>query len=373
MIYDFIVIGSGSVGSAAGYYASQAGLKVLMIDSGHPPHDRGSHHGETRLIRHAYGQGEHYVPMVLRAQQLWYDLEKRSTERIMHRCGVINMGPENCEFINNVIESCRRHDLPVDILSPEETMKRWRQITVPNGYVVAYEANSGYLKCEAAIENYIRLAEESGCVQLFNCPVNSFHREGDLQKVCTANGDFLGRKILISAGTWVTKLLPNLPINPTRKIFSWHHSDDRYDENNDFPGFVITMPDGSDYYGFPAKNNIFKLGKHNGGQRINSPEERKPFGEVADDTKEVSELLKQFFPGVGACLFGRSCTYANTADGDFIIDTQPGEPNRLIIGGLSGHGFKFASVLGEIAAAFAQNKTLTFNLDAFSLSRFKKH
>lgn len=373
MIYDFIVVGSGSVGSAAGYYATLAGLNVLMIDSREPPHDQGSHHGDTRLIRHAYGQGENYVPMVLRAQQFWYDLEKSSTERIMHRCGIINMGPTNSPFMCNVIESIQRYDLPVDILTPEETMKRWPQIKVPEGYTVVYEANSGYLKSEVAISNYIRLAKNAGCTQLFNNPVNHIASEGDLQKVSTTNGDFFGRKMLISAGTWVTKLCPTLPINPTRKIFTWHYSDDRYNECNNFPGFVIVAQDGTDYYGFPSINNIFKVGKHQGGQQIADPIDCKPFGDVTDDTNEVTDFLQQFFPGVGACLFGKSCTYANTPDGDFIIDTQPGEPNRLIIGGLSGHGFKFASVLGEIAATFAQNHNLPFDLKDFSLSRFNCH
>lgn len=370
MIFDFIVVGSGSVGSAAGWYATKAGLRVLMIDNGYPPHDQGSHHGDTRLIRHAYGQGKLYVPMVLRAQQLWYELEKQCHERVMHRCGMINIGPKDHPFMVQVLESARHFELPIDILTPEETMKRWPQITVPDGYIAIYEQNSGYLKSEVAVQNYIRLAKEAGCAQLFNTSVNGIARDGNVQKVSTANGNFLGRKVLISAGTWVTKLLPDLAISPTRNVFSWHKSDDRYNENNNFPGFVIRSKDGSEYYGFPAKNNVIKLGK-SGGQPITSPEQRKPFGEVANDNIDISESIREFLPGVGSCLYGKSCTLANTPDGDFIIDTQPGEPNRLIIGGLSGHGFKFASVLGEIASAFAQEQTSPFDLESFSLSRFR--
>ena len=78
MKYDLIIIGSGSVGAAAGYYATRAGLNVLMTDAHMPPHQHGSHHGDTRLIRHAYGEGEKYVPLVLRAQMLWDELSRHN-------------------------------------------------------------------------------------------------------------------------------------------------------------------------------------------------------------------------------------------------------------------------------------------------------
>lgn len=116
MIYDLIVVGSGSVGAAAGYYATQAGLSVLMIDSAHPPHTQGAHHGESRLIRHAYGEGERYVPLVLRAQTLWDALEQQAGERIMHRCGVLNIAPAHSVFIQNVINSAKAWQLHVEIL-----------------------------------------------------------------------------------------------------------------------------------------------------------------------------------------------------------------------------------------------------------------
>lgn len=226
MIYDIIVVGSGSVGSAAGYYATQAGLKVLMIDNGHPPHDQGSHHGETRLIRHAYGDGTSYVPMVLRAQRLWDELEQKTGEQIMHRCGVINIGSKDSKFIRNVIDSAKKYQIPIEILTAKAVTYRWPQITVPDGYVGVYDINAGYLKCEIATANYIRLAKEAGCTQLFNCSVTGIGRDNDLQKIETANGCYLGHKVLLSAGTWMKQLLTDLPVIPTRKVFSWHKADD---------------------------------------------------------------------------------------------------------------------------------------------------
>lgn len=370
MIYDLIVVGSGSVGAAAGYYATQAGLSVLMIDSAHPPHNQGTHHGESRLIRHAYGEGERYVPLVLRAQTLWDELEQRAGERIMHRSGVLNLAPNQSPFIQNVIDSATRWQLNIEVMQPDEVRKRWPQINVPEGYLGVFEPQSGYLKCEQAVRSWIQLAEQAGCAQLFNCPVSELGRDGDLQQVTTLDGVYRGRKMLISAGTWVGKLVPDLPVAPTRKVFAWYQADGRYSENNKFPGFTVEMGDGSQFYGFPADNNALKVGRHDGGQLMQQPEDRKPFGAVAADGSETFGFLRQFLPGVGVCLHGEACSYDFSPDEDFIIDTLPGEPDRLLLTGLSGHGFKFASVLGELAAEFAQQKPFSFDLTPFRLSRF---
>lgn len=370
MVYDLIVVGSGSVGAAAGWYATQAGLKVLMIDGHHPPHREGSHHGESRLIRHAYGEGTRYVPMVLRAQQLWDLLEQDSGERVMQRCGVLNLAPRHAEFIQNVINSAEQFCLKTEILSEADVRQRWPQIALPEGYIGVFEPASGYLKAEVAVKSWIRLAQEAGCAQLFNCPVNRIDTQNGLQTVTTADGVYQARKLLLSAGTWVKTLCPELPITPVRKVFAWHQADGRYSENNKFPAFTVEMPDGNHFYGFPADNNALKMGKHEGGQPIASAAERKPFGALAADGSELFSFMRQFLPGVGVCLRGEACTYDNSPDGDFIIDTLPNEPDRMVIGGLSGHGFKFASVLGEIAAQFAQGKRSEFDLTPFSLSRF---
>ena len=140
---------------------------------------------------------------------------------------------------------------------------------------------------------------------------------------------------------------------------------------NKFPAFTGELPNGDQYYGFPAENDALKIGKHNGGQVIHSADERVPFAEVVSDGSEAFPFLRNVLPGIGCCLYGAACTYDNSPDDDVIIDTLPGHDNTLLITGLSGHGFKFASVLGEIAADFAQDKKSDFDLTPFRLSRFQ--
>lgn len=371
MDYDLIVVGSGSVGAAAGFYATRAGLKVLMIDSAMPPHKEASHHGETRIIRHAYGEGARYVPMVLRAQALWNELAFLTGEEIFRSCGVINIGPQGSEFIANVKSSAIEFNLNTQSLSADQIRHKWPQLNVPDDYSGVFEPDSGYLYCEKAISGYIRLAREAGCAQLFNCPVDSIYYEGDTAVVVTKEGEYRAPKLALTAGTWVKKLLPSLPMTPMRKVFAWHQADGRYSEDNHFPAFTVETTRGDQFYGFPSVNDSLKLGKHNGGQPITSPEQRTPFGSVAEDGSEVFGFLRQFLPGVGVCLYGASCTYDVTEDEDFIIDRVPGHSNTLVISGLSGHGFKFASALGETVALFAQDLAPKTDMTPFSLTRFK--
>lgn len=130
MKYDLIIIGSGSVGAAAGYYATRAGLNVLMIDAHMPPHQQGSHHGDTRLIRHAYGEGEKYVPLVLRAQTLWDELAQHNEEPVFVRSGVVNLGPADSTFLSNVAQSAKQWQLNVEQLDAAAIMARWPEIRV---------------------------------------------------------------------------------------------------------------------------------------------------------------------------------------------------------------------------------------------------
>nr|WP_306807407.1 FAD-dependent oxidoreductase [Halalkalibacter krulwichiae] len=162
MNYDVIIIGAGSMGMAAGYYLSKTGKRTLLLDSHNPPHQKGSHHGETRIIRYAYAEGEEYVPFILRAQKLWIDLEKASREQLFMQTGVLNVGDLQSEFIQNILSSSQKYSLPLEILNAKEVQSRWSGITLPDAFVGCFEPTSGVLKCEESIKAYQFLAEANG-------------------------------------------------------------------------------------------------------------------------------------------------------------------------------------------------------------------
>lgn len=288
------------------------------------------------------------MPLVQRAQTLWQTLSDSGETPVFHRSGVINLGPRPSLFIQNAASGVKRYQLPCELMTGAAVNALWSVLRVPEDYIGVFEPQAGYLKSELAIARYISLAEKAGCAQLFNCGVTDINLADGVVQVKTREGSrYQGRKLLVAAGTWVKQLLPSLPITPVRKVFSWHQADGRFSEDNHFPAFTVEAPDDNHYYGFPALENALKVGKHTGGQRITAPEQRKPFGSLAEDGTEVFGFLSTFLPGVGVCLNGQSYIYDLFPDEDFIIDTLPEHDNVLVISGLSGHGFKFASVLGE--------------------------
>ncbi|WP_332306670.1 MULTISPECIES: FAD-dependent oxidoreductase [Bacillus] len=153
MPYDHIIIGAGSMGMAAGYFLARQGKKTLLLDAYNPPHDNGSHHGETRLIRYAYGEGLEYVPFALRAGFLWQELEKKTSKKIFHKTGVLNVGEKEAPFVQNVIASAKRFNLPLEIYTAAQANERWPGLKLPGNSLGCYEPTSGVLKIENCMDN----------------------------------------------------------------------------------------------------------------------------------------------------------------------------------------------------------------------------
>ncbi len=372
MIYDLIVVGSGSIGAATAWYAKQAGLQVLMIDAHHPPHKQGSHHGETRLIRYAYSDGEHYLPLLLDSKQRWLDLEKISQCRLLTQCGVLHLAAEDSPTIRQKKRIAQQWQLNCLSLSAEDIHQRWLGLTPPAHFSGLLEQDAGYLHCSKAVQVLIKLCHDAGCAQLFNSPVMAINQHSGLQQVKTAQGIFQAHRLVISAGTQVRQLLPSLPVQPVRKVFTWFQADGRYGESAHFPAFTIDLGQEGQFYGFPAQNASLKLARHDGGQPLTVAQQPAAFGQIPSDGSECLPVLRQFLPGVGGCLNGESCLYDNSPDQDFIIDTLPDNPHCLLITGLSGHGFKFALTLGHIASEFAGGQVLSDYVSHFSLRRFNE-
>ncbi|KAA8825837.1 N-methyl-L-tryptophan oxidase [Bifidobacterium myosotis] len=370
-VYDLIIVGTGSVGAATGYYAAKQGLDVLEIDAHTPPHTEGSHHGETRIIRHAYGEGGAYVPMVLRAQELWNELATLTDRPIFERTSVLNAGPIDSEFLRTVRETADYYRLAVDEYDGTTVRELWPAWQLPSDYQVLVERDAGVLFSENAIATYIELAKQSGADHSFDNRVLKIGSDSAGNVVMTTEqGTFAGRRAVVTAGTWVKALIPDLPVQPTRKVFAWFEAAPELAAENGFPAYIIEDRDGTQFYGFPATNGTIKIGRHQDGQLIDNPGERVPFGEIEGDNREVTPITERFLRGIGVLSYGASCTYDMSPDGDFIIDQAPGYTNVTIVTGLSGHGFKFASVLGEILADETAGKDIPFDLSPFRLNRF---
>ncbi|MGG1575259.1 N-methyl-L-tryptophan oxidase, partial [Fictibacillus sp. NRS-1165] len=348
MHFDVIVIGAGSMGMAAGAFLSKSGKRTLLLDSYDPPHHKGSHHGDTRMIRYAYAEGEEYVPFVLKARELWRDLEKETDRELFLQTGVLNAGIRQSQFVQNIISSSKTYSLPLEVMSPQEVNARWPGVTLPENFIGCYEPTSGVLKCEDCIEAYCELAEKYGAEVLTNQKVIELSVHGKKVTVKTEGQTFTSDALVVSAGAWsgslLAKLNLNLPLSPVRKTFAWFDAPQDLYNDSSCPSFAVETTQGL-YYGFPSINGSgLKVGRHDGGERIDPDEPVAPFGEHEEDQSDLAEFLSGYMPQGGPLKYGKTCMYTMTPDEKFIIDLHPEHSNVAIAAGFSGHGFKLRSV-----------------------------
>lgn len=372
--YEVIIVGAGSMGMAAGYYLAKQGVRTLLLDAYDPPHTMGSHHGDTRIIRHAYGEGRGYVPLVLRAQQLWRELEEASGTKLFEQTGVLSAGRGDCSFLKELRESAQTYSLPIEVLQAGEVNTRWPGIRLPNDYYACLEPTSGVLYAEKCITAYREQALAAGATLLTHTPVTELSPDGDGVIVHTAAKTYRADKVLLSAGAWNPSLIASLglalPLRPTRKTVAWFGADENLYGAEHFPAFIFNLED-SMYYGFPSIDQAgVKIGRHDGGLAIDPDQLERTFGALLSDEGDVRCFLETYMPqAAGALRQGRVCIYTMTPDEHFVIDRHPEHAQIVIAAGFSGHGFKFSSAVGEAASELLMKGTSTHDLSMFSLGR----
>lgn len=372
-IFDVAVIGAGTMGMAAGAFLAKQQVKTLLIDAYDPPHNHGSHHGGTRMIRHAYGEGRQYVSLVQRAQQLWTELEEDSGYKIFEKTGVLGLGPEDSVFLHETIEAAKKYNLPLKVLSANEITEKWPEIQLPEHYIGCLETESGLVYSEKAIQAYKEIALKNGAKLVTNSPVLQIEMNDENEiKIITANEEFLAKKIIVTVGAWASKLLPNLklPIQPVRKVVSWFETPkDKFDIGH-FPSFYVDDVNKM-FYGFPNIDGAgIKLGRTDGGQPIDPDKHSQNYGAYESDEGELRDFLQTYLPEAnGKLVEGRTCLMTQSSDHHFIIDFHPENDQVILACGFSGHGFKFASVMGEVLSQLAVDGKTEHDISLFALNR----
>jgi N-methyl-L-tryptophan oxidase len=362
------------MGMSAGYELARRGMKTLLIDAFDPPHTEGSHHGEPRLIRHAYSGDPAYIDLALRAHELWRDVEGRTGTKLLVQSGVLNLADTGVYSFSDRMTEAEQRKVKVEQLSAEEVRKRWPVITVPDNFEAMYEPEAGYLYSERCISAYRQLALVHGAMILTNTPVLNITANGGSITVHTKDGDYYAASAILSAGAWFKSLQPfiDLPVRAVRKVVGWFQSALDFNAGS-FPGFTLGSQEGG-YYGFPSIGGAgLKIGRHDTGLEWKPGEKLLPFGSIEEDEADLRRVLEAYMPGAaGELLKGTVCKYEHSPDEDFIIDKHPFHSNVILAGGFSGHGFKFSSVVGEILADLAVDGRSRHNIQPFALSRFDK-
>ncbi len=360
--YDAIVIGVGGVGSATLYQLARRGLRVLGIDRFPPGHSRGSSHGECRAIRRAYFEHPDYVPLLSRAYELWRELNVETGLTLFHQTGILEIGLANGILLPGIRQAANKHQLAIEELSATDVRRRFPGFRVPAGSEAIFEAEGGYLLVEECVKRHTELGTQLGAELAIGSPVKSWQSvRGDIHVHCDSES-FIARHLVITAGAWASDLLGQLAIQlrVLRKHQHWYAAQPgAYRQDRNSPVFFYETTDGC-FYGFPSlvsqNKPMVKIAEHTGGELVHDPLECNREVDKAD-RRRVEKFIGENLPDM-TCqpLRHEVCMYTMTDDEHFVVDRHPDNPNVVFAAGLSGHGFKFASVLGECLSDWVEDK-----------------
>lgn len=372
-MFDVIILGLGAMGSAASYHLAKQKRKVLGIDRFSPPHPYGSSHGQTRIIREAYFEHPLYVPLVQRAYELWAELEQQSAQRLFVQTGGLMIGPPEGIVFAGAKRSAEEHGLPHHVLDRNEVVARYPALTPAPLMAAVWEPRAGILFPEKCIQAHLGLARKQGLQLQLDEVVQSWHPDGSGIRVITNRGTYSAGQLVVSAGAWAKTLLNELqlPLQVERQVLFWF---DAFAHPELFkpdccPIYLWEYDSGHFFYGFPDLGDGIKVAGHHDGLITHPDHVDREIH--ADETNQMRDLLARFIPSAnGALRSAVVCMYTNTPDGHFILGRHPRFPQVLIASPCSGHGFKFASAIGEVMAELLIHDRSRFNLSLFRLERF---
>lgn len=370
--FDVVVVGLGAMGSAALYHLARRGRRVVGVERFYPGHDRGSSHGETRIIRLGYFEHPSYVPLVRAALPLWRELEAQSGRKLLNITGVIEIGAPDSVLIKGTLDSSRQHALTHEVLDATALMRRFPAFRVPPQFVAVLQPDGGFLMAEVAIHTLVDLALAAGAQIRLGETVREVKSRAGSARVETDRGCIDAGSVVITAGAWAPSLLPTLPVlRVTRQVLAWFAPLDRaLFMRGRLPVFLIESAHGM-HYGFPVIGNSgLKIAKHHHLDEAVDPDDHSRALSTEDEAA-IRNAIVDYLPAAnGPLLSAKTCLYTMTSDGDFIVDRMPGESQIVVASPCSGHGFKFAPVLGAAIADLATAGTTSYDISRFRISRY---
>ena len=374
-VYDAIVLGAGGIGSAVLHQLAERGVKTVGIDRFRPPHDRGSSHGQSRVIRQAYFEHPDYVPLLMESYRLWRELERRTGRELLQQVGLVEIGPADGVVVPGVLRAAEEHGLAVEALAAHEIERRWPGLRVQSDLVGVYEPTAGYLLVEDCVAAQLEAAVAAGAELMTETEVLGWSANEREVRVRTTAGDLVGKRLIITAGAWASAVLSdlNLDLQIRRKSLFWFDTRTaEYDVAAGFPVFLFERPAGI-FYGFPKLDRRgVKLAEHSGGRIVDDP---LSVDRAIDATEQqrLIEFAAAHLPHLTPEVTDHAvCLYTMSPDEHFIVDRHPAHANVVFAAGLSGHGFKFAPVLGKALAELTLDGQTELPIGFLSAARFQK-
>lgn len=369
--WDALVIGCGVMGAAATYNLAKRGLRVLNLERFAVNHKFGSSHGRTRIIRLAYYEDPKYVPLLRRAYESWREVESKAGRQLLQITGGLMIGREDGELVSGTLKSARIHGLPHEVLTPQEVRQRFEAFALGEDYGAVFERDSGILFAEGCVRAFVGLGSEAGGEFRFTEEVKDWRSRSEGIEVETATGTHVAERVVICAGAWNGRLLHGVvPLQTERQVPLWFSSGgEALFTPPKMPVFVMEESKGVFYYGTPDVGHGVKVGRSHGGE-VGEPDSLSR--EVTDkDVRPVREFLSRRIPKLDSTpVASTTCLYSNTPDQNFAVGLHPSDPRVVVMSACSGHGFKFASVLGEVAADLVTGGSTAHDISFLSPARF---
>jgi sarcosine oxidase len=350
---DVAVVGLGAMGALSAWRLAAHGAGVIAFERFRPGHDRGSSHGDTRIFRTAYFESPEYVPLLQRAGKLWRQLENESGATLLTMTGGLAIGSPDSELVTGVLASARQNDLPYQLLDATDMKRFYPQHRLEAGEVAVREDEAGFLRPERSVAAAAMCAEALGARVMAETEVASVEASGDVVLIDTSRGRFTAKHALIAAGAWTSKLLPRLglALAVERQVLGWFAVEDPPSfAPQSFPIFIREIAGARFRYGFPTTDGrSIKLAVHHEGTDADPDSLDREVAEA--DLRPLRDFARDNLRGVtrdvvDACV----CMYTNTPDERFIAISPTELPGVTVLSACSGHGFKFASVMGELMA-----------------------
>lgn len=371
---DVIVIGGGTMGTAAGWALARQGQKVTVLEQFGHVHAFGSHGGRTRIFRHAYAEGRRYVPWTIDADRLWSEVQERCPEQFMFRVGCLDISGPGFPRARQARDSAAAYDLRHEWLTGKDVKANWPAWTISEDREVCYDPDAGFLDVSRALHALGAEMTRAGGTLRTEEPVLGWSAKPSGVEVTTTNGTIAADTLVLTAGAWSGGILSDLgiPLTVLRKPVFWFEIDAAHSPNaqpETFPVFISDDESG-EFYGIPEYDQPgVKVGMHSGGAPVN-PDAIDHTTKPEDYEHDLGPFVQRSIAGAtGHTLDAAVCMYTMTPDHDFVIDRHPAHANVVFATGFSGHGFKFAPVIGEYLASLASDPSQTV-LNDFALSRF---
>jgi sarcosine oxidase len=350
---DTAVIGLGGMGSAALYHLARRGIPVVGFDQFTPPHDRGSSHGGTRIIRLAYYEDPSYVPLLRRAFELWRELEVLTGRDLLRITGSLDISTMEGGIFPRSLASCKLHALPHEVLNAADLARRYPGYRFPEEYLAVYQPDGGILDPEGCVAAHLAAAMQAGATTHLDERVLAVQPGAQHTVVRTTEGEYVAERVVLAAGPWTRELVPRLRTLavPERQVVGWFEPPDAtVFAAERFPVFNAQVDEGH-YYGFPDDGEGgVKVGRyHHLDERVD-PSTYDRTIHPRDETV-LRAFVERYLPAAaGRMVRAETCLFTNSPDEHFIIDRLDDAPRTVVAAGFSGHGFKFCSVVGEILA-----------------------